>query len=449
MKKIKIITLCLSVITAMAFPITVSAIDKDTDYKWMGVSTEFKLTGGKSGEKVGKLSNGTEKRSFSSVEEYDKYIGAHIVTLSGSMDGTEESDFYWSKNPYQNEKKEMEHIAVLKAEESHPWNKESCMVFKVADVWGGITGVEIEMGASEDGPRDYKISYSTDYGQTWNEFTSYGTDRGNVTAAGCTSTVFRKNITDIKRNYETCRLKWNYLDIYLDEHIYDDIYFKVSIDSDYKVDGTGGLYGGTTGEWGVRSVKILVGTAQEAFSVMAPSSMQAYKTAEKAATLTWRKSPSASGYEVYLKKENESYQKVQTITSSQGTKCIVKNLSPTAVYKVRIRSYLDNNGERTYSGFTRSVIINMRKQPLLKNLSVRKSLSMKVGQKKSLVVKCTRGTSSSYIKNVIYKVKNPKVAGAKSSGIVSGKKKGETVVKVKVTLKNGQKKMFTTKLKVI
>lgn len=447
MKKIKTIILCLSTITSMAFSVTVSAYDANMDDEWMGVCSEFDLTGGKAGERVEALSNGTIKREFSSLQEMEQ-AASYVVTLSGSMDGEEESSFYWSGNPYQNGKGEMKHIAVLQADEAHPWSEKTCMVFKVMDFYGSITGIEAEMGSSEEGPRDYKISYSTDWGKTWNEFTTYGTDRGSVTAAGCTSEVFKKSTADIKRNYKTVSIK-GYNGGYIDVRLYDDIYFKVSVDSDYKVDGTEGLYGSTAGEWGIRSVKLLVDGPETGDTVMAPSSFQAYKTAENAATLTWRKSDSASGYEVYLKKGNKSYQKVQTITSSQSTKCTINNLSPTAVYKLRIRAYLDKRGERTYSGFTKSVTINMKKQPLLKNLSVKKDISMKVGQKKNLAVKCTRGTSSRYIKNVNYKVKNTKVASVKLSGIISGKKKGDTIIKIKVTLKNGQKKTFITKVKII
>lgn len=65
-----------------------------------------------------------------------------------------------------------------------------------------------------------------------------------------------------------------------------------------------------------------------------------------------------------------------------------------------------------------------------------------------MTVKCTKGTSRSYINCITYKVKNAKFASVNNSGIVRGKKTGNTTITVKATLKSGLTKIFVTKVKV-
>ena len=446
MKRLKAIAIYFSIIVTLGVPAIASAADENTD-RWMSPYLEFHLTGGKAGERVTSLSSGTVKREFSTLDEYDDACGDYAVTVSGSMGGQEESAFYWSQQPYRNQQGKSEQIAVLSADAEHPWSGESCMIFQFADIGCYIEGIEVEMGASADGPRDFKISYSTDLGKTWNAFTSFGTDKGSVLAAGSTGTVFKKNAKDIKRTYKTCSVSAGFVDGDWDVKVYDDIYFKVSVNSDYKADGTAGLYGSTAGEWGIRSVKMLGGTADVYDPPGTPGYLEAHKISEKTAVLTWMRT-SGEGYEIYLKKGNGSYRKIGTV-ASDVTKYKLKNLSPKAIYKLRMRAYCDWNGETRYGHYSKAVTLNMKKQPLPKNLSIKKSFSIKVGKKKRLAVTCTGGTSKSYIKKVTYQVKNPKIASVNSSGMVRGKRKGNTVVTVNVVLKSGLKKTWKSRVKVV
>ncbi len=455
MKKLAATALGVLLSAAMLIPSTAFAFDKDVD-EWMAVGTLLELTAGEAGKKVSTLSSGAVNRDISNFREYLEASSEFSVTVSASMDGQTESSLYFSEKAYRNQKGQSENIAVLKADDANPWREETCVILKVEDLTGGMTGIEVEMGASEDGPRDYKISYSTDQGKTWNAFSTLGTDQGSVSMPSCTGTIFKKNITDVERTYETVKLQekienkktGSSFDYDWDMKLYDDIYFKICPASDYKVNGVEGLYGGSSGEWGIRSVKVLQGLVApadqdssddfvEVPEAPMPSSVKAYKTAKKAVTLTWKKASPACSYEIYLKKGKGKYRKIKTVESSKETKYVIKNLSPTAVYKVCMCSYdYGVGGRKRYSGMTRPITVNMKKQPLTEHLSVKKAISIKLGQKKNLVVKCKKGTSAYYIKK-------------KSSGIIEAKKKGNTRVDVKVTLKSGLKKKFVTRLKVV
>ncbi len=468
MKKLAATALGILLSAAMLVPSAAFAYDKDVD-EWMAVGTVLELTAGEAGKKVSTLSSGAVNRNISNFREYLEASEVSSITVSASMDGQTESSLYFSEKAYRNHKGQSEHIAVLKADDTNPWREDSCVILKVEDLTGAMAGIEIEMGASEDGPRDYKISYSTDQGNTWKMFHTLGTDEGSVSMPSCTDTIFKKNVTDIDRTYETVKLQekienkktGSSFDYNWDMKLYDDLYFKISPASDYKVNGKNGLYGSSTGEWGIRSVKVLQGILlpadQESSGDFAevpeapmPSSVKAFKTAKRAITMTWKKASSACSYEIYLKKGKGKYQKIKTVNASEGTKYVIKNLSPAAVYQIRMCSYdYGVEGIKRYSGMTKSITVNMKKQPLPENLSVKKAVSVKLGQKKNLVVQCKKGTSAYYIKKITYKVKNPEIASVKSSGIIEGRKKGTTRVNVKVTLKSGLKKTFVTRLKVV
>ncbi len=311
------------------------------------------------------------------------------------------------------------------------------------------------LGASEDGPRDFKIAYSLDQGQTWEEYSSLGTDRGSIREAGKAAAIFRKNTMEIdrRRAFEE-RVLVNKTFGEYETAIYGDIYFRIRVDSDYKVNGEKGLYGSSSGEWGIQSVTLLDGILYPALepelkpAVEAPASVSAYKTGAAEITLRWKKSSNADGYEIYLKKGNGGFKKARTFTKGSVGKYVIKGLSPNAAYKLRVRPYRKEGREKSYGSYTKAITVNMKKQPLLKNLSLKKSVSIKKGKKGQISVKCTEGTSSKYIKNVSYRVGDPKIASVSTAGVVKGKQKGSTEATVRVVLKNGQKKSFTVKLKV-
>lgn len=457
MGKRRIMAWCMALFMAVMAPMEAFAADAGTGEVDMAAGWVFHPVAGKAGEATGPLCSGESKKDVTDFEDYLK--ADPVVAISASMDGKADSSLYWSKEEYQAEDGKPERIAVLKADEGHPWSMESEMILRVEDIRGSVCGIEVSMGASEDGPRDFKIAYSLDQGQTWEDYSSLGTDRGSIGEAGKAIAIFRKSTADIdrKKAFEDRVLNNKTFGEY-ETAIYGDIYFRIRVDSDYKVNGEKGIYGSGSGEWGIQSVKLLDGLLYPDLvlepepkpTAEAPASVSAYKTGAAEITLRWKKSSNADGYEVYLKKGNGGFKKARTFTKGSDGKYVIKGLSPNAAYKLRIRPYCkEGKGkEKHYGSYTKAITVNMKRQPLLKNLFLKKSVSIRKGKKGQISVKCTEGTSSKYIKSVSYKVRDPKIASVSAAGVVKGKQRGSTQATVKVVLKNGQKKNFTVKLKV-
>ncbi len=91
-----------------------------------------------------------------------------------------------------------------------------------------------------------------------------------------------------------------------------------------------------------------------------PQVLRAYKTASRKVTLKWRGQLGVSGYEIYLKKGNGKYHKIKEIKSRKVRKYTVKNLSPRGVYRLRMRSYKNLEGERKYSRYM-MLTVDMKK----------------------------------------------------------------------------------------
>lgn len=77
------------------------------------------------------------------------------------------------------------------------------------------------------------------------------------------------------------------------------------------------------------------------------------KVTENKATITWDKADNATGYDVYLKEENGTYQKYKSTTS---TKLTISNLEYDTTYRVRIRSYNKKNSETVYANSYSSIV---------------------------------------------------------------------------------------------
>ncbi len=179
-----------------------------------------------------------------------------------------------------------------------------------------------------------------------------------------------------------------------------------------------------------------------------PQDFQAYKTAERKVTLRWRGLIAVSGYEVYIKKDDGKFHLVKEVKSRSSRKYTVKGLSPNKKYKLAMRSYKILDGEKKYSRYV-TATVDMKKQPLPKDLSVAKSLIVKVGQEKKIAVKSRRGRGSKYIKGISCKIRNKEVANASPTGVIVGKKAGRTTATIKVTLKSGLSKTFRMRINVV
>ncbi|MCR5791580.1 MAG: hypothetical protein K6G65_00280 [Lachnospiraceae bacterium] len=441
----------MTIVSILAFSIMLGVIPvkaADRELEKVAGRTKLEFSNANAGGEVTTLSSGSSNKNISNMDEWLE--SGRNVSISASMDGKTQRPLYWSDETYKYQKGKDEHIAVLKANEGHPWSEESCMIFKIEDINAMVAGITLEMGASEKGPRDYRIYYSVDEGANWKEMNSYGESTATVTASGEITTIFKKRINNSERTYITMNLTekdgycWNC-------SIYDDIYVKVVVDSDYKLNGETGLYGSFEGEWAIRGVTLLehvlkIPEESEEFLSMPPK-MEGYKTARNTITVTIKDKKKVAGYEFYLKNENGTYKKVPARRVT-ALKYEIRNLSAKKKYYIKARSYRTKEGETIYGSFsTKPVKVNMKKQPLPENISVNKKLSLKVGTTKTLKLKFLSGTSSRYVKSITYKAKNKKIVTVKK-GKVKGKKKGNAVITTRVLLKSGLSKTFHTKVKV-
>lgn len=361
MKKIQCTILCTIVFVILLFPMHANAEDRDMDRVIRSTYyASLQFSNGVPGEKVSQLSSGSVDKSLTSIEEYIQK-GCTSVSVSASMDGNSNSDLYWSETTYKSASGNLERVAVLKADEKHPWTKDSCIIIKVEDVLSGVSGIEVEMGASLNGPRDYRIEYSLDGGNTWVAFNENGTDKGVVLSAKTIATVFKKNLHGINRS-STRNTGYNF-------DIYNDIYFKISVDSDYKVDGSEGLIGSNTGELAVAGVYLLSSDgitieepeggvrAEDSVNKLKPAKVKiidAKRVSKNSMKIKWKKVSNASGYEIlYSKKSN--FKKADTVNIKNGkmTSRKIKKLSADKKYYVKVRAYTTVNGKPYYGSWSK------------------------------------------------------------------------------------------------
>ena len=85
--------------------------------------------------------------------------------------------------------------------------------------------------------------------------------------------------------------------------------------------------------------------------VTAPSSMKAESTAYNQVKLTWKAGKNAAGYEVY-QKTGKKFKKIATVKTTSYT---VKKLTTGTKYTFKVRAYGTVDGEKTYSGYTKTV----------------------------------------------------------------------------------------------
>lgn len=430
-----------SMLLSMLFSCSVYAewTGDETMSSWQTLR-EFCLKGGETGKEVLKLRSGIADKDVKSLKE--KYDSTQEVEISASIDGVNPSKLFWSRKRYKDLTGDKTAVAVLKAGTSKKWSKQSGIILKVSDINGFVTGIEIEMAASENGPRDYKIEYSVD-GETFYAMENVKDSRFSLSEPYIITIPFQKDISQIQRMYTTVQLTDGQYDS--EVKIYEDIYFKVSPASDYKVNGKKGLYGSSEGEMAICAVRLNeLSNSSCKKTLNPPSDVKVYKNAVNRAKITWNKVSGVDGYEIYLKEEGEAYKKIATVRGTGKAERQIRNLSKDGIYKVRIRSYVKDGSKKEYSSY-KTVALNMKKQVIPKDLSMNKKVGIKVGSSKKLQVKCAEGKNKSYIENVQYRVKNADIATI-SNGILKAKKAGTTSVTTKVILKSGLTKTFTTEI---
>ncbi len=435
------------ILLVLMVPTVSFAADKEMND--MLVSAKLNLNSGKPGTEAKKLSTGSVNRDIKTFEEYLSSVPT--ITLSDT-EISNTGKFYWSDKVYKNKKEKTESIVVLKENGIVKNN----VVIKVEDIANIIHGIAIDMGSASNGPTKYKISYSTDYGKTWKKLNSFGTDSGEISNPNTVITVFRKNLSDIKRTFKTKTIKEKIKnektgisqDYEWKMKLYNDIYFKISASPINRKNGQN-KNTGNLGEWGIRSVTLLEQAVSTDTLPYKPDFLKAYKTSKNQVTLNWKKVSKASGYDIYLQKAGKKYKKIKSIKGASTTYYKINNLQPAGNYKVKVCSYIEKGGKKVRSSFTKPVSINMKRQPLPKDIVLKGFKKIKIGNRKRLVVKCTNGTSDVFVNKIEYKVKNHKVAKISNTGIVEAKKCGNTEIMVTVKLKSGLTKKIVCKVKIV
>lgn len=125
----------------------------------------------------------------------------------------------------------------------------------------------------------------------------------------------------------------------------------------------------------------VVSVSASAVSVGKVSKVTIVETDEDEIDLKWSKVKSATGYQVYIKKGNGSWEKV---LSTKNTKAEIEKLKSSETYSVKVRAYKSVNGKKYYGSFSPAVVTSTEPDEV-RNLSINKKSSSKVTLKWSSV----------------------------------------------------------------
>lgn len=120
----------------------------------------------------------------------------------------------------------------------------------------------------------------------------------------------------------------------------------------------------TAGKTAYYKVVAVNGDAQGAFSsvkstyvVKAPTKVKA-SLSKKTATVSFKASAKASGYEIWSKTDKKSYKRAATLTSGKSVKKKFKNLKG-GTYYYKVRAYKKSGGKKIYSDFGKEVKVTV------------------------------------------------------------------------------------------
>jgi len=114
-----------------------------------------------------------------------------------------------------------------------------------------------------------------------------------------------------------------------------------------------------------------------------PSGIKLNKVTSKTASISWKRVPEASGYQI--SKYNPSTGKYKVVSTKKPDVLkydITKNLKPATVYKYRVKSFVQVNGKKYYSSPT-NITIRTRNAPVkISSVTSPKTKTVKVAWKK-------------------------------------------------------------------
>lgn len=367
-------------------------------------------------------------------EYLPEYMGG---TMYATLDGTVKVPLYWSKEPYKNKNGEKQYMGVLKPQEEQGWSENTCVIWKPKYL---AEEFQIYVTSSEDGPRDLKLEYSLDGGETYAPMPE---GRVSLKQGGQEQNIFE----NIHISKEKLGEIWRAIRT-------QQCYIRISPASDTKLDGSTGLYGSQDGElvlsefssheWVFMCVYPIQPSRVEELSV--------YKTGDTKVKISWKSTGSRpKKYIIYQKKlslkSDNNFKKIRTIKIKDNGKSdkkysfTIKNLSKKGKYIFYVKAF--NDEER--SSISEKILIDMEKELLPKDIKLAKKIVVKKGESKKIPFTYKKGTKKSCVSEVQCTVGKKKIAVIKKGKIVA-KKRGSTDLKVKVILKSGLQKTFKTKV---
>lgn len=375
----------------------------------------------------------TEKKLGAIYENYDKNTGNYLFqegkycahplgNMYVTMDGFTKGNLFWSEEIYENADGRKIYAAAFTPTKEQTWNPKSAIVCELSQNIGDWCSLYV--AASQDGPRDLKIECSKDGGKTYQKL-------GNVSLKSDKKLQnILADMADMEASVYEDLEKWNKV-------------LRISVASDYKLNGSRGLYGSDIGELIIYDFSMYGNIGTTDTSIILPS-LSAYKTGETKVKLVWKKVNGVKRYEIYQRKGKSVFKKIRTIKAANAKKynCIVKGLSKKGKYNFYIKAVFK---DKELSGALEQV--DMKKQLIPNDIKFVKQITIKKGKKKKLSLQYRKGANPFYVKNIEYMVKNKKIAVIKKGRII-GKKKGSTNLKVKVTLKSGLKKILKARISV-
>lgn len=376
--------------------------------------------------------------------EVERMGGSMFATLDGNV----KVPLYWSESTYKDMDGKNQYMGVLKPQEGQGWIEQSCVVWKPKFE---PQEFRVYALASKQGPRDLKVEYSLDGGET---FVLFPNGTLMLKQGGQEQNIFEnisippETLWEIKKaiNKQQC-------------------YIRISTASNVKLDGSVGLYGSQEGELVLSQ---LSGNMWGYICVLPPmppeiKQLSVHKIGDKKAKISWQNTRGrAEKYEIYQKKLSdtlsddsnitvkEKFKKIRTIKVHNTGKMddfdkkysfTVKNLSKKGKYIYYVKAVYDEF--RTVK--SDKILLNMKTELLPKDIKLAKKIVVKKGSRKKIPFTYKKGTKKSCVRDVQCTVGKKKIAVIKKGKIVA-KKRGSTGLKVKITLKSGLRKTFKVKV---
>jgi len=340
------------------------------------------------------------------------------------IDGENPVPLSWSNQTYKNKNGEKCYMGVIKAETNQKWSEKTALIWHMNGLWKKCS---LYVTASPNGPRDLKIERSIDGGKNYKTIT----------------TVTLKNTGQVQDIFQNVPSAEDTVDFNFSEYTEGNEVYRISVASDYKLDGSLGLYESNSGELVINKVAAYKYFVDEQKVFTSQVRATAYKIADKKVKINWDKVDNAKEYVIYKReylKGNTKKVKIIKATNEKECSYIVKNLDSKKKYIFVVKAILEN-GETDDGG----IVVDMKKQLIPKDIKLAKKIKLKKGKKKRIPLKYKKGTDKSFVKEIKYTVNKKKVIKIKNNKIVA-KKKGTALVKVKIVLKSGLKKTLKTKV---